>query len=584
MNIFTRFFIIILFGSSLASATGFLMPNEAFKPYTKVNDNMQIKAGIELGKSIYVYEDKVKIELKNADGLTISNIKKPIAIKHEDSMIYSQSPLFLVTLKKDSGVSGIKNIHLILSYQGCSSAGLCYEPYKKDFSLQIDTSKIGGSLAKQVVKNEPSKTEEISKEQSIAQTISSGNIFVIILTFLGFGLLLSLTPCIFPMIPIISGLIVSQGEGLTTKRAFFLSVVYVLAMAVAYTIAGVLAGLFGSNLQATLQNPYVIYTFSAIFVALALSMFGFYELKLPDSLVSKVSSNNNRSGVVGVAIMGFLSALIVGPCVAAPLAGALVYIGQTGDALLGGIALFAMSIGMGLPLIIVGVSAGKFMPKPGAWMTMVSAIFGIVMLGVAIWMLDKVVTPQITTLLFSMLGIGSAIYFGLFEKDIYMFRKFVAVVLFIYSLALFMGVMAGGYSMTKPLGFLVSKGRIKDANTVKPLDFKVVRTPKELDTLLDRYKGKKILIDFSAKWCTSCKEFEELTFANPDVRNLLKKFVLIRVDVTDNTPQEQAIDKRYGIFGPPDIIFIDEKGKVLKSKTIVGFMEADKFIKHIKEI
>jgi thiol:disulfide interchange protein DsbD len=356
-------------------------------------------------------------------------------------------------------------------------------------------------------------------------------------------------------------------------------------MAVAYTIAGVLAGLFGSNLQAALQDPFVIYAFSAVFVALAMSMFGFYELKLPDAIVNKVSSSKSKSGVVGVAIMGFLSALIVGPCVAAPLAGALVYIGQTGDAVLGGMALFSMSIGMGLPLIAVGVSAGRFMPKPGAWMTMVNAIFGIIMLGVAVWMLEKIASPDITMLLYAMLGIGSAIYFGVFEKDIHIFKKSIAVILFIYSLALFLGVLSGSTSMSKPLEFL--KPQVASAstqNTTSHVPFTTVTSIQELDALLTRHKGKKIILDFSAEWCTACKEFEEVTFSNENVQNKMDEFILIRADVTQNMQEQKDLSKKYGVFGPPVIIFFDEEGNVLSAKTIVGFMGPKEFLTHLNSL
>jgi thiol:disulfide interchange protein DsbD len=402
---------------------------------------------------------------------------------------------------------------------------------------------------------------------------------------LGFGLLLALTPCVFPMIPIISGVIISQGKGITTFKAFMLSLVYVLSMAVAYTIAGVMAGLFGSNLQAALQTPWVIYSFSGVFVALAFSMFGFYELKLPDSLVSKVSSNSSRSGYIGVAIMGFLSALIVGPCVAAPLAGALVYIGQTGDALLGGMALFAMSIGMGLPLIVVGVSAGKFMPKPGMWMTMVSVTFGVMMLGVAIWMLERVVDEYITMLLYAILGIGFSIYLGALERGGHIFKKSVAVVLFAYSLALLMGVLGGSKSMARPLEFLKPQAVssiIK--NQSRHVEFTKISSIKELDSLLEKNRGKKIMLDFYATWCTSCKELEEVTFADERVKAKMDDFVLIQADITQNTQVQKDLSKKYGVFGPPVILFFDERGKVLKSKTVVGFVEPDKFLESMDKL
>jgi len=569
----------------------FLMPDEAFKPNVKVNDNMQIEATVSIAKEIYLYESSIKLELKNSDTLVIKDIKKPKSVDHDGDKVYHISPTFLINLQKTSDLKGIKTVEFALSYQGCSEKGLCYEPYTKVYKLDIDTSKIDEGSKKKDIKTKVLKldtvteVDSVSETDAIANTIKSGNIIIILLTFLGFGLLLALTPCVFPMIPIISGVIVSQGEGLTTKKAFALSIVYVLAMAVAYTIAGVLAGLFGSNLQAALQTPWVIYSFSGVFVALAMSMFGFYELKLPDSIVAKVSSNSSRSGFVGVAIMGFLSALIVGPCVAAPLAGALVYIGQTGDALLGGMALFSMSIGMGLPLIVVGVSAGRFMPKPGAWMTMVSAVFGIMMLAVAIWMLERVVDIEVIIFLYSMLGISFAIYLGAFEANAHIFRRSLAMIIFIYSTALFVGVLGGSKSMIKPLEFLKPSTVISSKNeSPQHLKFEKISSIEELDIVLSKNKGKKIILDFSAEWCTACKELEEITFKDNNVKNKMKEFVLINADVTQNNETQKALSKKYGVFGPPVIIFFDKDSNVQKSKTIVGFIPPDKFLNHLNNI
>ncbi|QOY55661.1 protein-disulfide reductase DsbD [Candidatus Sulfurimonas marisnigri] len=574
---------ILLFGAQ----PKFLMPEEAFKPTAQVNNNTQIEAKIEIAKDIYLYRDAVKLKIKEGSGISIKDIKSPKSVEHDGDMVYLDSPTFVVDLKKESGVSGIKTVEFELTYQGCSEQGLCYEPYTNSFKLDVDSSKLGSSDEKSTQKVEVKQEiiEEVSESDSIANTIKSGNIIVILLTFLGFGLLLALTPCVFPMIPIISGVIISQGEGITTRKAFALSIVYVLSMAVAYTIAGVLAGLFGSNLQAALQTPWVIYSFSGVFVVLAMSMFGFFELKVPSFLVEKVSSNSNPSGYIGVAIMGFLSALIVGPCVAAPLAGALVYIGQTGDAVLGGMALFSMSIGMGLPLIVVGVSAGKFMPKPGAWMTMVSAVFGVMMLGVAVWMLERIVDSQIITLLYSVLGIGFAIYLGALERDGHIFKRTTAVIIFIYSISLFIGVMAGSSSMTKPLGFLNSSPSTVDNQILSShVKFEKVTSVKELDTLLAKNSGKKIMLDFSADWCASCKELDEITFADERVKVKLGEFVLIRADLTDNEQAQKELSKKYGVFGPPVMIFFDENLKVLSAKTIVGFIEPDEFLAHLGKI
>ena len=571
------FKLLLLFTIPLTLFAGFgrfVSPEEAFKPSVTVQDGT-IVAKVKLAKDIYIYDHALKFDLKS-DVLKIKKIIKPKTIDHDGDAVYEGEPEFRILLEKKGDASGVVKVDFTFGYQGCSAMGLCYEPMSVTNSLEIDTSKIGEA------KDAAAKKTEKNSVDSIADTLKNGSIWLIVASFFGFGLLLALTPCVFPMIPIISGLIVSQGEGITTKKAFFLSLVYVLAMAVAYTIAGVLAGLFGSNLQAALQNPYVVVSFSFVFVALAMSMFGFYELKLPDGFVSKISSKGqDKGGIVGVAIMGFLSALIVGPCVAAPLAGALVYIGQTGDALLGGVALFAMSLGMGLPLVIVGTGAGKFMPKPGPWMTLVNGIFGILMLGVAIWMLEKIISPYVSMLLWAFLGLGSAIYLGAFEKETHIFKRTLAIALLVYSLALGIGALAGSQSMTKPLGFLIGTQSTASqaASEGKELEFQTVETLGQLDLLLEKYRGKKIMIDFAAQWCTACKELDEKTFSNPKVQEALKEYVLIRADVTKNKKQQKELSKEYGVFGPPVVIFIDEDGKIERSKTIVGFVEPQEFLK-----
>ncbi len=586
MNIFVKIFFLLTLTLGLANAGKFLMPDEAFAPYAKVNDKMQIEAGVTLGEKIYLYDKEVKVELIDNKDFSIKNIDKPETVEHGGDKVYMKSPNFVLTLAKENSVDGIQDVKVRVSYQGCSEEGLCYEPSSKVFTLKIDSNKLSldESSAASMPKLQKSNSSK-SESDTIADTIKSSSFIVVLATFLGFGLLLSLTPCVFPMIPIISGVIISQGEGLTTKKAFVLSLVYVLAMAVAYTIAGILAGLFGSNLQAALQTPWVVYSFAGVFVALAFSMFGFYELKLPDALVAKVSANSHKSGYAGVAIMGFLSALIVGPCVAAPLAGALVYIGQTGDALLGGAALFSMSIGMGIPLILVGVSAGKFMPKPGAWMTMVNAVFGVLMLGVSIWMLEKVVDNSVTTLLYALVGIGFALYLDAFSKEGHIFKRSVAFVLLSYSMALFVSVLAGAPSMTQPLGFLKAQSVQGSVSApTKELHFIKVTSIDELNAVLQENSGKKIMLDFAADWCTSCKELDEVTFSNAAVKAKLHDYILIRADVTANGEQEKALSKKYGVFGPPAILFFDTDLKVMKSKTIIGFIEPDEFLAHLESL
>ena len=589
--------LILLFLSvlTLMAAPKFLMLEEAFKTSAIVNENSQIVAKIEIAKDIYLYKEAIKLELSENSELKIANINFPNAVDHHGDMAYISTPTFIVDLEKQSGADGVKEIEFKISYQGCSEQGLCYEPNTDKFNLKVDTSKLGSKTSSSELKPLDVKSNEVqsnlvdkSETDMIADVIKNRSTWIVLLTFFGFGLLLSLTPCVFPMIPIISGVIVSQCKDQEHCKAFTLSLVYVLAMSLAYTIAGVLAGLFGTNLQAALQNPYVIFAFAGIFVALAFSMFGFYELKIPDRIVNKVSSTGKKQGgFMGVATMGFLSALIVGPCVAAPLAGALVYIGQTGDAMLGGAALFFMSLGMGIPLIFVGTSAGKFMPKPGEWMTLVNAFFGVTMLLIAIWMLERILDSYIIMLAYSFTGIGFAYYLGLFdhEKARHHVKKAIAMIIFIYSVAVFIGVLSGSSSMSKPLSSLGgSVTSVSGVSKSSHPEFEKVTSIAELDMLLEKYEGKKILLDFSAEWCAVCKELDSVTFSDESVKSKMEEFVLIQADITDNGEDEKNLSSKYGVFGPPAIIFFSENGEVLSSKTIVGFIEPQKFIKHLNSI
>lgn len=347
------------------------------------------------------------------------------------------------------------------------------------------------------------------------------------------------------MIPILSSIIVKAGDDgkLTASRGFFLSLVYVLAMSAAYTIAGVLAGVFGANLQVALQNPYVLTVFAGIFVALAFSMFGYFKLELPQSLqnkINKTTDGKEKQGVVGIAIMGFLSALIVGPCVAPPLAGgALVYIGQTGDAILGGMALFVMSLGMGAPLLLIGLGAGKYMPKPGGWMDSVSKIFGIVMLAVAVWMLDRVLNATIIMYLWALLLIGAALYLKVFEHII---SRLITTVIMIFGVILFVGAVSGATNPLDPLSKFTSNVAGQVSNSAK-LQWQYVKTNEEIDAAV-KASNKPVMLDFYADWCVSCKELEGITFKDEAVLAKLNEFTLIKADVTKNTDDDKAMQKK----------------------------------------
>ncbi len=586
-----------------------LMPDQAFKPSAVLKDK-SVVVDIKLGDKIYLYQDKLKFIITSPKKIDITkDLRLPKPVKYHEFIVYfddiKQSiPLSLI--KKKLGEDA-KKITLEVDFQGCSKLGLCYAPIKKSFEFDLKTiqkkvaakiKKEKSSIGKWKIETQKSKSisnespkQSISEEKSIAQTLKKSSLWVVLITFFGFGLLLSLTPCIFPMIPILSSIIVSQSkDNMSAKKGLFLSAIYVLSMSVAYTIAGVLAGLFGANIQATLQNPWVIGIFALIFVALAFSMFGYYEIQLPQSLQSKISKKSDNAqgkGVVGVAIMGFLSALIVGPCVAAPLAGALVYIGQSGDALLGGAALFVMSLGMGVPLLLIGIGAGKFMPKPGGWMENVSKMFGVVMLGVAIYLLSRVIPEVVTMLLWSSLFIGSSVYLGALEpldagvKGHVKFIKVIGILFLIYGIMLFIGAYTGNKDPLNPLENFQQK---RVVSTVKvSSDFIRVTNIEELEKAV-KSSNKPVMVDFSAKWCASCKELDEKTFKDLRVLKRLGDFTLVRADVTDNSTENRKMMKKYGVFGPPVIIFFDKNHKLLEDKKIVGYIDADDFLKHLKSL
>lgn len=576
----------------------FLQPEEAFKPKITAVEDGTIAVEIELGNQIYLYKDKLKIEDADAqDGINFTIIETATkTVDHEGEAVYETNPITNINLSKSKELSGEQKVRVKLSYQGCSSAGLCYEPQEAVLDIMVDADKLNASdpaHLSALALTKPSKEVVTPKNESetdqIASVIKGGSLWFIIISFFGFGLLLSLTPCVFPMIPIISSVILAQGKGMGAKKAFLLSLVYVLSMAVAYTIAGVLAGLFGANLQAAFQTPWIITVFALVFVLLSLSMFDVYELQIPNFIQSRISKlGGQRSGVVGIAIMGFLSALIVGPCVAAPLAGALIYIGQTGDALLGGIALFALSIGMGVPLLIVGTTSGKFMPKPGMWMDVIKAIFGVMLLGIAIWMMGRVLDENTTLLLWGGLAIFVAINTGalepLGEHPSWSSRsnvKALGFLILLYGMSLLIGGMAGAKNLLHPLDpFLTVKQEISaPVNAHKT--FEKITSIEELDAILAENKGKRVMVDFYADWCTACKEFEEKTFSDESVKKSMDAYVLVQVDVTANDDASKAITKKYGIFGPPAILFFDEKGQKIEDATIVGFKEPKKFLTHL---
>ena len=595
------FSLLFILSAPLLAQNTFLTLEEAFKLKAEVVDDKAV-VNFTLADDIYVYMERVSVEIEPSD-VKIGSFELPKGHEHDGEFVYFSGQNLDIPLVKTNASNGIKDFKLIVNFQGCSEKGLCYEPSTQKFDLKADLSSLSlATQEKAVVKQdvkpvvaESSSDAEEASSDPVTELLTGGNVFLIIGGFFVFGLLLSLTPCVFPMVPILSSVIVSHGSNMTTKKAFVLSMIYVQAMAVTYTIAGIVAGLSGAGVQAAFQTPWVIALFSGVFVVLALSMFGLFEIQMPQALQSYLNKKSDGSGkgYSSIAIMGLLSALIVGPCVDAPLASALVFISQTGDAVLGGVALYALSMGMGLPLLAVGTGAGKFMPKPGSWMDAVKSIFGVMMLGVAIWMLSRIVDNSVAMFLWSALMMFIAASVGAFDArnpnsfcgPCYAASKTLGLVTFFVAIALFIGSITGASSMLNPLEKLLAQAPVVmaggSAKEVKENSFKEIHSIAELDKILSESKGKKVMLDFYADWCTSCKELEHMTFSDPRVKEAWADYVLIQANVTENTDEEKTLSKRFGLFGPPALIFFDETGKELKSKKVIGYIPPEEMLEKL---
>ena len=450
-------------------------------------------------------------------------------------------------------------------------------PIQKTLSFDLSNNPINlGKTPTATTDNKPFASEQAG----IAASLTSDSLWLVILSFLGFGVLLAFTPCVFPMIPILSGIIAGQGGRMTTRRAFMLSLSYVLASAVTYTIFGVLAGLFGSNLQAVFQEPWVIMVFSGIFVLLACSMFGAFQLQMPSFLQTKIAliSGRQKSGnVFGAALMGMLSALAIGPCVTAPLAGALIYIGQTGDATLGGVALFSLGLGMGIPLLIIGTSAGRLLPKAGVWLNVTKAVFGLGLLAVAIWLLGRILPPMATLILWGALLIIPLLYLG--WKKLW---KGAGLVTLIYGMLLLVGIAT--HQQRDAMQLLCVAAVACEAQSALP--FQKVSSVDELQQVLmaAHAQGRWVMLDFYADWCTSCQEMAIYTFSNPKVRQALSSWILVQADVTQNLGVDQALLKNFSLIGPPAVLFFGPDQQERQAFRVIGYMKAEEFLAQLDNV
>ena len=562
--------------------------DQAFQFSATAKDNQTFLGIWKITPGYYLYRDRIHFSPARPEQDRLGQPLFPDTSHMKDYPSLGELPVYTGLLRIPVPViySAHNNIIVHVYYQGCAEEGFCYPPTTKTVVINL-----AGNYMTPVqpidIDLAPAISDSISppwtQEGKIAHLLKNKNLFLILIGFFGFGVLLSLTPCVLPMIPILSGIIVGQKK-LSHARAFGLSVAYVLGMAITYAIAGVIVGYIGGSLQAAFQQPWVIILFSLIFVVMALSLFGLYNIQLPAKLrntLSKASSHQKHGSYVGTALMGCLSTLILSPCVTPPLVGVLGYISQTGNAILGGTALFIMGLGMGTPLLIIGASSAKLLPKSGRWMNTIKYILGILLLGVAIWMLSRILPGPATLALWAMLLMGSSIGLGAFSSAPSfgpMVKKLFAILLFVYGIVLAIGALTGHSDPFHPL----TMGRSTKQDV---LPFIPVKTVTEINQQLQlaQAQGQLTLLDFYADWCISCKEMDYFTFRNKAVQKALANFRLLRANVTKNDAQDKMLEKHFHVIAPPTILFFGLDGKEIYPARIIGEMSAKTFLAHIEK-
>lgn len=604
--------------SSVENEQGLLPPDQAFKLAIKVRNENTLVAEFEPTKNYYLYKDKISFK-PQSDETIIEKILLPKGEMKNDltfgeTEVYYKPFQVIISLKRIK--SSTNQLTLAATYQGCNEpVGVCYAPIDKIIKLTLPVAKAAVGVVAETVSNDATaatafiatkpdpatelfqpfgKTRNIETESKrIDRMFKGGDFWLILTSFFGIGLLLSFTPCVFPMFPILSGIIANRGQHITKTHGFILALAYVLGMSLTYSAAGVAAGLSGAMLSAILQNAWVLGGFAIVFVTLALSMFGFYELQLPISLQSKLSeeAGHLKGGhLTSVFSMGALSALIIGPCVAAPLAGALLYISQTRDVVLGASALFSMALGMGIPLLLLGASAGALLPKAGPWMESVKRFFGVLLLGVAIWLISPVIPAAVHMLMWSALLIVSAIYLHALDplptrsSGYNKFLKGIGIISLLFGVALLAGVLSGSRDILQPLSKInisdINEEGINRPNTDENqhLPFQRVSSLAELNERIAQSHNKYVMLDFYADWCISCKEMERFTFTDAKVKSRLKDVVLLQVDVTAGTHDDDVMLKHFKLFGPPGILFFDRNGQNIPDARVIGYQNKEDFL------
>lgn len=566
---------------------------EAFKFDASIDNATTLIAQWQVMEGNYLYRDKIRYEIIDNNQTKILDVVLPAGENKNDEIfglveVYHHDVMMPITIQRPATA---QELTLKAYFQGCSETfGICYPPSVQQVSLSLPVAS-ETTTTQTSPKTKTSIQTPLAEQDRIAQKLAEDNLLQIFIGFLGLGLLLAFTPCVFPMIPILSSIIVGEGENITTRRAFTLSLIYVLSMSVTYTAAGILTGLLGENLQAMFQDPWVIVSFSALFVLLSLSMFGMYELQLPQAVqhrLHQISHKQQSGSLIGVGIMGLLSGLIVGPCLAPPLAGALIFLGQHADPFLGGLALFALSIGMGIPLLIIGTSAGKLLPKAGDWMNAIKAVFGILLLALAIWMLERILPGWMILFLWGSLLLVTAVYMGALNnlaidasgRD--KLFKGLGLIMMLYGALLIVGSASGSHNIWQPLqAITMANKQISSPQT--GLEFTRVDNLQQLEAQLATTQ-QPVMLDFYADWCTDCKTMEQTTFRDPEVVAAMQNYTLLKLDMTDNTDAHQQMLKALQVFGPPTMLFYNAQGQEIRQQRLVGHIKPQQMLTHLSQL
>jgi thiol:disulfide interchange protein DsbD len=556
---------------------------EAFALTGHVTAESRLVLHWDIAPGYYLYRDSVKVTPLADNQVNTGSITLPEGVVKKDILhgtfqAYVKSFEVSIPLLASHG-----RLAVTVAYQGCSSAGFCYTPIKKSLLVDVSATHPGEEL---IASDIASTANSYSDQSYVTQLLNGHHYFLMLLSFLFIGLLLAFTPCVLPMVPILSSIIVGHGRHLNSKKAFFLSLAYVLGMALAYAAAGMLIALLGSNVQLYMEKPWVIGIFSGLFIVLALSLFGFFELRLPNALQQRLASRSNsqQGGTyAGVFLMGVFSTLIVSPCVSAPLVGVLAYIAKSGDVILGGVALLALGLGMGLPLLLLGTSAGKLLPRAGAWMEAVKHFFGLMMLAVAIWMLSRILPGPAVLFLWALLAIVTAVYVRQIQRSKRLWKHLhegLGIALLSYGFILMAGAIIG---KTDPF-YILEKPQRTFADS-KPV-FAVVKNMEQLNQKLLQAKNnnQEVILDFYADWCVSCVIMDRSVFTRPEIKKALEKFMLLRADVTQNNDFDQAILQRFQVVAPPTIVFFDTQGTPLPARQIVGEVDSKQFLADLERL